>query len=262
MERENWKKILSAETSRRGFLKWGAGLAGATFLDTLWVKKASARPLDFMGDPQREMSPPLPDYLSLIEPERALLEPLVKNYDLLDGLKKLTPEQRLEDFRMYFPIYKAAEIKYGISWFLLWIIHAPETADSRDPYPDWGPLKGPVQRNVDFHPDRETQEAAEGWEFLHDLPQRYSPNNGKDSKPYFDSDEILWAASQIREYTLRLQDLDSQLDIEGCFFRSLKQYWPSLLEEKKKAYQNIKRLLIKNSLYSDPFQPAQVCAAV
>ena len=114
-------------------------------------------------------------------------------------------EKDFADLDMYFPIYKAAEEKYGVDWRLLWIIHDQETLCSsmkettlvRDvsDYDQHGNrlerniLYGAMQRDKLSHPDSEVEEATNGLEKLAAIPTRTSD----------DWKEIAWAAKFIAQ---------------------------------------------------------------
>lgn len=138
--------------------------------------------------------------------EKKLVLEVVGSEDILRNIKVLSAEQRIADMEMYFNVYKAAEEKYGIPWYLLYIIHAHETAVSRDPYPDpyydaelkrWrGLFYGAMQRYPVFYPDSYVDEAVSGWEFLMNTQKfRYT-------KPPFETHdvrEIFFAARKINK---------------------------------------------------------------
>lgn len=229
--------------SRRDFMRFCAAsiaVFGLEFSDTFHsVRKAVAdSAVDFRCSPGVEDSP-LETYLKEIEAERAVLEVIVANHDVFGGFKGFTAEQRIEDFNRYFPLYKAAEIQYGIPWFLMWIIHAQETTVSREKHPDGISLKGTMQRDTRSYSDEDVKKAAEGWEFLHALPQEYSKQN---KKPYFDSDEILWAASKIRRDAETLLKEFPYLSFEERFLKAQESYCKEPFAEARiRAYWKIKR---------------------
>lgn len=169
------------------------------------------------GDPIEEIFPnyklpTLKKFLKKIRTERYQFGAVVAENNLMAGIKNLTQEQQLDDFEIYFPIYKAAQIKYQVPWFLLWIIHTHETVASRDPNPGASDYVGAMQRHALSWPDQEIYEAAQGWEFLDKLPQRYhQPRSIRINSFSVDYQEILWAASFLdRMAQLRYPKLDHE----------------------------------------------------
>src|SRR3989344_5073009 len=117
------------------------------------------------------------------------LESIIENRgNILYGIKNITKERMLDEFKRYFPMYKAGEIEYGVPWSLLMIIHAHETTFSSDPLTYNNLHVGGMQRAKSSWPERQIFEASENWEFLATLLQRY-PNDFR---------EILWAAKYIK----------------------------------------------------------------
>lgn len=140
---------------------------------------------------------PLDEYLLSIQPEKKRLVSIIENQggNIMSGIKNLSLEQNLEDFNMYFAIYLAAERKYSIPWPISWSIHAHETATSRNPNPNGSGHIGAMQLTERSIRIESIASAPEGWEFLDDLPQRYSQKN---AWPTNDWEDILKGASFIR----------------------------------------------------------------
>lgn len=139
----------------------------------------------------------LEEHLRRLKLLQQQLEPIVREHDLFVDFKGLSPAARMEDFRMYFPLYAVGELQYEIPWFLLWIIHVQETTVSTDRNSDGYYFRGAMQRWIG-HGDAQAAQAASGWEFLADLEQRWT-------KPRYstnDYEEILWAAEFIRKHAL------------------------------------------------------------
>lgn len=140
---------------------------------------------------------PLKKYLNSIKDEYQKFLPKIKTNDLFSGFKNFTREQQIEDFDIYFPLYKAGEIAQEIPWFLLWIIHADETTVSRDKNPDQDNQKGAMQIINDHA--KELKNATLGWEFLHEIDeQRYLTRHDFLTN---DWEEILKASLFIRNRT-------------------------------------------------------------
>lgn len=159
-------------------------------------------------------TPPSSDlqvYLNSIQEEKDRLASIIENYpgNIMSGIKHRNPEQyiqNLEDFNMYFPMYKSGEIQYGIPWALLWIMHAHETTVSRNTNPGASGYKGAMQLSPHHLLKREIIQAVEGWEFLDELPQRYLIRNGW---PTNDWEDILRASYLIR-WMAQWGDTDQQ----------------------------------------------------
>jgi len=182
----------------------------------------------------------LVDHLREIRPLEAKLRKVVENNDLFAGFKKLTEEERLEDFDTYFPIYLAAELKYEIPWYLLWIIHVHETTASRERWPEVGGYKGAMQRSVLYYPDSVVAEAVRGWEALGLLPQRYSQTRG-----YFtnDHEEIFFAAWKLRNDTNQIKKNNPDLSYEESFLKAQYRYCaPEFAAQRIRQYQYIKEI--------------------
>jgi len=93
-------------------------------------------------------------------------------------------------------MYKAAEIKYGIPWLMLWIVHAHETEASRNENPGQSGYRGAMQRDP-RHPISGLADAMQGFEFLSELKQRYHDGPGVGNKSS-DFAEIMWSARFFR----------------------------------------------------------------
>lgn len=88
---------------------------------------------------------------------------------------ELFNKKKIQDVRMYYPIYKAASDKYDLDWFLLFIVHEAETGASRgekgfapDSY-----YVGAMQRDPNIWSDEYVKKSADGLEKLAKLPQRH-----------------------------------------------------------------------------------------
>jgi hypothetical protein len=100
--------------------------------------------------------------------------------------------QQTEDLTIYYPIYRAAQDKTGVSWYLIWIIHEDESTVSRNAnaFILGAAHYGAMQRAVQFHPDSDIERASADYAFLGGLPQRH----------FDDWREIVWGATAIDEY--------------------------------------------------------------
>lgn len=157
----------------------------------------------------------LETYLSSLKVDEDRLRQIVEENDIFAGFKNFTQEQRVDDFNRYFPIYRAVELKYGVHWLLLWIIHADETTVSRDLGNDQGDQALAMQITKSYA--QFLKEATIGWEDLKDLP------NQRDARDY---EEIFKAglyihnkAEQVKiAYGSQMSDTDAVLKVVGEYY--------------------------------------------
>lgn len=162
------------------------GVGTGIGIQTCYADKPS-KPSESCSPAEEDLT--LKDYLDLIkEDKNQAMSFVAEKENVMSGIKKLSERQVMTDLDMYFPMYKAGEMEYGIDWKMLWIIHTHETAVSRDPNTYNLSFRGAMQRSYKLHPDEELATAAKKWEFLGELAQRYSD----------DWREILWAARFIK----------------------------------------------------------------
>jgi hypothetical protein len=188
--------------SRRVFVeKASSVLKIGALVQALHVFRVDAAPLINPAIPKTEFSS-IDDYMEYVEVKKAEVLQTVEAGDILGSIKNLSPEQKMEDFNTYFPMYLAAQIKYEVPWYLMWIMHEAETSASRTVMNDLylgamqrGKQKGALYGSVEHDPQR-VEEAAEGFEFLRFLPQR---QQGQTKNDYtWDYKELLWGAWHIR----------------------------------------------------------------
>lgn len=186
--------------------------------------------------------PPLEQYLSTIRPlQNKLRTAVVSQPGLFRGFKNLSPEATLEDFDIYFPIYRGAQEKYNIPWFLLWIVHTHETTVSRDKNPEESGYRGAMQRSSQFYPDEIARTAAQGWEFLTTLKQRYHKARGSKTTDY---EEILWSASKMSADAQIIQKKSPSFSFEASFLQAQYRYCRQDFAAQREAqYWKVKRLL-------------------
>lgn len=113
-------------------------------------------------------------------------------------LKINADEAQAEDLQIYYPIYRAAQDRYGVPWDLIWIIHEEESTASRNENafkPGTGHI-GAMQRAIQFHPQEDVDRANMGLKYLQSLPVRHSS----------DASEIIWAASAVNEWAGEQRD--------------------------------------------------------
>jgi len=110
------------------------------------------------------------------------------NKEKIENLRINGALGNLELLEMYYPIYRSAQERFDVPWYLLWLIHDAESTLSQNPEAFNPALHyGAMQRATDFYPDSEVEEAAAGLEYLQDLRQNH-PDDWK---------EILWAALKL-----------------------------------------------------------------
>lgn len=185
----------------------------------------------------------LENYLSCIEEEKQKVLPKVERNELFAGFEDSCNTRRVEDFLMYFPIYKAGELEFGVPWSLLWVIHVQETMVSTHKNPAASGYIGAMQRADWLHKDRELLEATQNWGFLKDLPQRYFRSRFVSINPFsVDYQEILWAAGFIRR---QADTRYSHMDHMNGFLTVVKQNYSAEVHGIKRVakYQEIAGLL-------------------
>ena len=107
--------------------------------------------------------------------EKSQLEQF-KVMETVENNPQVFSEQDAVDVEMYYPIYKAAGVKFNVDWYLLWIMHQEESTVSRDPNAFNGSdgYVGAMQRDPYFYPEEIVDGASEGLEHLTKLPQRHA----------------------------------------------------------------------------------------
>lgn len=144
--------------------------------------------------PTRESRPQEMEMMAVVQ-TTAEQSKLIEKYkeELPSILVKLNADtQQTEDLAMYFPIYRAAQDKTGVPWYLTWIVHEQESTASRNPsaFILGAAHYGAMERAVQFHPDSDVERASKDYGYLTDLPQRHAD----------DWREIVWGATALREY--------------------------------------------------------------
>lgn len=188
----------------------------------------------------------LSEYLEFIEPEQIRISELVEPEQLftdMDALMAVSAEEQLDDLRMYFPMYIAAQKKYQIPWCLLWVIHEQETRASRDEHPSRGGFRGAMQIAPGHMEDPWIQEAPDGWEMLDDLPQRYHPRNNSSIKDRFrtkDWEEILRSGSFINyQSRVRYDNCSEDSILQVVTYNYSATYYG---RQRVKKYEELKQL--------------------
>lgn len=183
------------------------------FTAALFLNKPSLNDLDISIRSENSLE----KYLRSIDKEYLVNKEVVEKIDVMAGFKDMSMSKRLEDFSMYFPIYKAGEIKYQAPWFLLWLTHEQETAASIALFPENNGYKGGMQRDSYFYNDTYINEAAEGWGILSRLPQRYSQDKGCATN---DWQEILFAARKMSEDAGKLRSTNNDLGLTFSYLEA------------------------------------------
>ncbi len=99
--------------------------------------------------------------------------------------------QDAEDLAIYYPIYRAGQDRYGVPWYLMWIIHQEESTVSINPEGLDGSVHyGAMQRALEFHKTENVDFTNRGLEFLGALPTRR----------FDDAREIIWATAAVSEW--------------------------------------------------------------
>jgi hypothetical protein len=121
-------------------------------------------------------------------------------------------EAQQDDLKLYFPLYRAAEETFAVPWEYLWVMHEHETTASRHPNPSSSGYVGAMQRSEEFYPQATVLQAASGWEFLANAPQRYMPPG----HPTWDYQEILFAGWKVRKDSKALRSQNPEMtDLEA-----------------------------------------------
>lgn len=132
----------------------------------------------------REVDPEILDGYAQESPQ--IIFKLEANPELFDV------QTDVEDLKIYYPIYRAAQDKFKVPWYLLWIMHQAESTVSKDPNAfvvgSYGQY-GAMQRVTRFHFKEDVDFASRGLEFLADFNQRHPD----------DWQEISWAAMKISQ---------------------------------------------------------------
>ncbi len=128
--------------------------------------------------------------------------------------KGLFNSKKMEDFKMYYPIYQAVSQKYPeVDWYLLWITHEAETGASNSKVAFNGgsyPYYGGMQRNVNIWPQSYVNESFKGLGFLRAIPTRHKS----------DAMEIAAAAHELSDNIKRYLSLGK----DEAVFRALSLY--------------------------------------
>ncbi len=198
----------------------------------------------------------LEKYLEKIKPLQEAYVQIVSEHDVFQGLKKFPTDKRIADAERYFPLYCAAGKEYGINPYLLSIFHVDESSNSRDENPDWEPyprsgssrglIKGAMQRYDRYYPDDLVTEISGGYEFLEELDQRYTKNNGST----VDYQEIIFCAWKLQRdaktYKDKMWGNGIKISDTEALAKAVETYSaPAIGRNRFKVYQTNKHLFAK-----------------
>jgi len=175
----------------------------------------SPQPTEALPSPTPE---PTVDYLAMSK----VISEMQKRPDVFS-------KRVIEDVEIYYPIYKAVGDKYGLKWYLLWIVHEAESTASIDPKAferTTGPV-GAMQINLSYH---NVDHAGDGLEYLATLLQRH-PNDWKDIAG---GASIL--ARSIKNYSYLHKDLPIEVALERYASVRAGEYRFAIYEEYKKIF--------------------------
>jgi hypothetical protein len=237
---------------RREFLRFlGAIIASESFPEAFPPVSRTTKPDQNAG---------LQDYLNSIKDELDSYTNLIQSKDLFEGFKEIPDSKRIEDYNLYFSMYKAGEEKYKVPWFLLWLLHEQESGASLHPYPEQSGYVGGMQRSKYYYDEQYVAESIKGFEFLNLLPQRYSKNTGAYTN---DCEEIMFAARKISEDAALIRIGNPDSDINTSFLDAQYSYCNSisarriivqfnrmnpLLESSWDNYKKMERLRFRNNI--------------
>jgi len=146
--------------------------------------------------------------------------------ELSDIIAKLNPTQQEQaDLKIYYPIYRAAQDRFGTPWYLTWIVHEAESTASQNPnaFIQGATHFGAMQRSVQYHPQEDADRAGAGFEYLATLDVR----NPTDIK------EIPWGASALAEYIQRAGSILGGLELYSAAAPAQARYQKFLLIKSK-----------------------------
>lgn len=150
--------------------------------------------------------PPIVDQVNSESPKQYTSE-LPKIFAEVESNPQLfNVPQDEEDLSIYYPIYRAAQDKFGVDWYTLWIIHQQESTVSRNPaaFEEGTMHFGAMQRSPQSHPQVDVDRYFQGFEYLNSIQTRNVT----------DPEEIIYAGASIAENT----------DITGSLLGALNKY--------------------------------------
>ena len=123
--------------------------------------------------------------------------------ELPSVLLKINAEpQQAEDLTMYYPIYRAAQDRFGVPWDLIWIVHQAESTVSRNPAAFTNKVNyGAMGRALADSTDEDVARANRGYEDLRQLLVRH----------FDDKDEIFWGTAALSEWAGQDRDFHKAL---------------------------------------------------
>lgn len=216
------ERSTSAKLDRRKFLRLAGTIIGTGMMATAATPFSGLLPgKAYAAAPDELETAILGDYLARIEPIRQKFSSVVEENDIFSGFKSFTTESRSKDFQGYFPMYWGAQLVYQTPWLLLWIMHAHETAISRDLDADLGWQKGAMQRDFRYYSNEVAARAVQGWSVLRWLPQRYVRGSRWQTTDY---EEIFFAAWKLNRDAQMLRELDANLSFKDSILNAQYHY--------------------------------------
>lgn len=176
--------------------------------DNFMAASAKVEPTPtFVPMPTVEPKPQVPQVVEKLPLPQMTAEgaQLIEKYreELPEILLKLNADpQQIEDLTIYYPIYRAAQDRYGVPWELTWIVHQAESTVSRNPAAFTSNIHyGAMQRAVAFHTIEDRDRANRGLEFLGALPVRH----------FDDAPELILGVAEISEWAGEQMDFQRAL---------------------------------------------------
>lgn len=142
----------------------------------------------------------------------------------------------------YYSVYKAAEYRFGVPWYLLWMIHNAESGCTADPEKAYRLLHyGAMGRQQSFYPDSQVEKIVSGNYFkpFYTVPLR----DRRDWK------EIIWAADKIHYDAYLAMKYEEIADRNMAFEKAMHAYCP-----KEEAERRIERFRVLREIFSNDTQ--------
>lgn len=201
MEQRNQNPESAQTTAERGLVLTPAEVAGLRNYESLMAKSAKIEPTATLTAIATPVAIPAPELKSQnmemmsAAPMTAEQAQLIEKYkdELPNILAKLNADgQQTEDLTIYYPIYREAQDKTGVPWYLTWIVHEEESTASRNAsaFILGATHYGAMGRAIQFHPDSDVERASADYGSLANLLQRH-PDDWR---------EIIWGATALGEY--------------------------------------------------------------
>ncbi|MBI2028953.1 hypothetical protein HYT02_00905 [Candidatus Gottesmanbacteria bacterium] len=214
---------MSKELPRRRFLKF---LVGTSFLNSDTID-------DFISNLE------INEYFS--EFQNYVLPILTNNIDKISKIPNTGKLTDLNLLRTYYPVYRVGQDRFGIPWYLLWIIHERESTMSTNinAFNMSTGYKNAMQRDPRTYTDEEAVSLAN--EYDYEYLKFLSLNHPSD---YL---EIPYAAKILRDHAIRIMgkgDADNWNEAVGL---SLNNYCSQeCADSRRQAFGSISDILGQN----------------